>query len=358
MHQMKWKIGWGLTNKCNMNCPFCYSKKARQDSEDISFEYAARFIDENHEYIDSINYGTGENTLSDNWRNVLKYVAENYPDIGQALTTNGYLSEILLNKENEYLLDSLNEVDISFDMADKNEFNKLRGVPNAYDWAMQTIKVCKDNDIKTTLVTILIDKTIQIENLKKMIDISKKHDCFLRLNIFRPNTKQDVMPVKYELIKDTLLWILNHARVVSLCDPLFSALLTGEKKTDNSGKSSLRILPNGSVTPSTYLVSDQWIFGNIKDGVSLKENPFKSIMKEIDLENNIPDDCKDCPIVNQCMGGAMDRRVIWYNTLKRRDPYCPFENNDNLDTWKNKNISYEEGPSIHDGYLPTLIFKP
>ena len=356
---MKWKIGWGLTNSCNMNCPFCYSKKARQDGEDISLECATRFIDENHEYIDSINYGTGENTLSNNWRCIAKYITENYPDIGQALTTNGYLSEILLDQENEDILQSLEEVDISFDMADKNEFNKLRGISSAYDWVMKTINICKKYNIKTTLVTILIEETMHIENLKNIIEISRTHDCFLRLNIFRPNINQDITPVKYELLKDTLLWVINNTSIVSLCDPLFSALIIRKKATDNSGKSSLRILPNGSVTPSTYLVSDQWVFGNIKDGVSLKENPFKTMAKEIDLEDNIPDDCIDCPIANQCMGGAMDRRVIWYNTLKKRDPYCPYENDDNLETWNNKTINYiEKGPVIHDGYLPTLIFKP
>jgi len=342
-----------------MNCPFCYSKEAREDSEDISFEHAVRFIDENHSYIDSINYGTGENTLSENWRNVVKYVAENFPDIKQALTTNGYLSEIILSEEDKYLLKYLDEVDVSFDMANKNEFNKLRGVATAYDWAIQTIRLCKESNIKITLVTILIDKTINNENIKNLLEIARKDDCYFRLNIFRPNANQGLLPMNYRKIKDTLLWLLDQCSVVSLCDPLFSALLTGEKKNDNSGKSSLRILPNGSITPSTYLVSEDWVFGNIKDEVSLNENPFRPNLNEISLENNIPDDCKDCSIVEQCMGGAMDRRIIWHKTLKRRDPYCPFENNDNLSTWKNKSMKFiGKGPTIHDGYLPTLIFKP
>jgi len=332
--------------------------KARQNSEDISFECAVRFLNENYKYIESINYGTGENTLSKNWCDILKYISENHPYIRQALTTNGYLSEILLNKENEYILESLDEVDVSFDVADKDEFNKLRGVNCAYNWVMQTIQTCKENDIETTLVTILIERTMHVENLENIIEIAQKHDCFLRLNIFRPNIKQNLTPVSYDRIKDTLFWVLDRVSVVSICDPLFSALLTGEKKADNSGKSSLRILPNGAITPSTYLVSDQWVFGNIKNGISLKKNPFSSIMSEIELENNVPDDCRACPLVKQCMGGAMDRRIIWYNTLKRRDPYCPFENNDTLDKWKRNNFNYVKGPNVHDGYLPTLIFKP
>jgi len=355
---MKWKIGWGLTNKCNMNCPFCYSKEARQSNDDISYDHALRFIDYNHKYIESINYGTGENTLSDTWRNILMHISKNYPDIKQAITTNGYLSKIVTEEKNYNLLHSIDEVDVSLDIADKSDFNLLRGVEHAYDWVMQTIKVCNENKIKTTIVTILIDKTIHIDNLGKLIEISRKHNCFLRLNIYRPNIQQAVEPVKYITLKDALLWIIDHVSVVSLSDPLFSALITNEKKADNSGKCSLRILPNGSITPSTYLISEQWIFGNIKEGVSLKKNPFKTIMNGIDLQNNVPEDCMNCSIVDKCMGGAMDRRIIWYSTLKRRDPYCPYENDDNISAWKNKKIQHAKGPIIHDGYLPTLIFKP
>ncbi|MDR2408129.1 MAG: SPASM domain-containing protein, partial [Bacteroidales bacterium] len=249
-------------------------------------------------------------------------------------------------------------VDISFDIAEKEKFNNLRGSANAYDWVMQTIKICAENNIKTTLVTILVDKTVQVDNLSKILELSRSHGCFLRLNIFRPNAGQEMSPVRYSVVKSTLLWIIDYASVVSLCDPLFSAILTDKRSTDNSGTSSLRILPDGSITPSTYLVTDQWIYGNIKEGVSLKQNPFNIIMEDIDLNNNIPKDCSKCRVVDKCMGGAMDRRIIWHNTLSKRDPYCPFENKDNLDSWGNKKIEYKDGPCIHDGYLPTLIFKP
>ena len=57
----KFNIGWGLTNLCNMNCKFCYSKETREKSRECNIEDWKKFIDENYEQIDSINYGTGEN---------------------------------------------------------------------------------------------------------------------------------------------------------------------------------------------------------------------------------------------------------------------------------------------------------
>ena len=59
---MKYNIGWGLTNVCNMKCKFCYSKKVRVESEsELTINEWKKFINENYMYIDSINYGTGEN---------------------------------------------------------------------------------------------------------------------------------------------------------------------------------------------------------------------------------------------------------------------------------------------------------
>ena len=63
----KINIGWGLTNICNMNCEFCYSKEARNEGENCGIDDWKRFIDQNYSKIDSINYGTGENTLIDDF---------------------------------------------------------------------------------------------------------------------------------------------------------------------------------------------------------------------------------------------------------------------------------------------------
>ena len=63
----KFNIGWGLTNACNMNCKFCYSKDTRCSINNVTIDDWKKFIDENHVKIDSINYGTGENAISDDF---------------------------------------------------------------------------------------------------------------------------------------------------------------------------------------------------------------------------------------------------------------------------------------------------
>ena len=52
----KWNIGWGTISACNMNCQFCYSMNRRKDSHDLKYEDWLRFIEENHNQINTINY--------------------------------------------------------------------------------------------------------------------------------------------------------------------------------------------------------------------------------------------------------------------------------------------------------------
>ncbi|WP_457557848.1 radical SAM/SPASM domain-containing protein [Candidatus Harpocratesius sp.] len=350
----KWKIGWGITNACNMNCSFCYSKNER-NSKEVSLAYLIDMIKRNHKYIDSINYGTGENTISKKWFEFLLYIYKNYPQIPQALTTNGSFYQLYkeLDSKNS-LLNSLSEIDISLDFSNQKDHNEFRGNNHAYEWVMKSAKICSESNITGTFVIMAIDRNTNLENIKKIFKIAKKFDFFVRINIFRPNAMQDLTPLKYSNLKNLIKYILQNHKIVSLSDSLFSALILNEEFKDASGITSIRILPNGWVTPSTYLIDKNWQKIHINELDLSKMNLF-----DFDF-TLIPDDCNECELRDICRGGAIDRRFIWYGTLNERDPYCPIRNNDSISSWRKLLKDYHpvEGPEIHKGYLPTLIFKP
>lgn len=60
-------VGWGIVSACNMKCKFCYSADVRQEirNANVGIKDWISFVDRNSENIDSINYGTGENSLLD-----------------------------------------------------------------------------------------------------------------------------------------------------------------------------------------------------------------------------------------------------------------------------------------------------
>lgn len=359
----KWRVGWGAVAECNMRCPFCYSSDTREKAVRLSYEQWVRFVDENHTRIDSINYGTGENSTEPEWYDLVSYVRATYPAITQALTTNGYVSAQLERYPGwmPVVRESLDEIDVSLDFAEKREHNAIRGHGHAYAWALSTLDKCRAWGTRATIVFLGTPATLRQANIDGLFNIARHYGAKLRMNIYRPtwgltdSTRPFVAPLG--TILDILFYISRRYRVLSVSDPLFSSVLTEDAvEPDPSGINSLRILPNGDITPSTYLITGDFVGGNISAGHALDgieaTPPFRSITNHV-----IPRDCRECEFLKTCRGGVFDRRYLWYGTLARRDPYCPFNEGNCLPGQKIRISQDDEFSSVHRGYLPTMFFS-
>ena len=227
----KWVVGWGVVSSCNMNCKFCYSRNKRNEEKDIEPEYWYRFIDKNADLIESINYGTGENSLSNDWWNFIDYIRTNYPHIVQSVTTNGYISEAVKKDERkkEIFLRAIDEVDVSLDYANEDEHNNFRGQKKAYQWAMNMLKLCHDNNKRLTIVSLGSDLVVTKENMEGIFDIADKNGAMLRMNIYRPTNGIDDFSKQFMLSKERLVdflkWVNDNYGILALDDALLSAVI-------------------------------------------------------------------------------------------------------------------------------------
>ena len=360
MASTKWNVGWGCVSNCNMNCRFCYSKKRRFETTDLNYNEWVKFIDENHEYINSINYGTGENTTSKDWFRLVAYIRKNYPFIRQALTTNGYLSVAVEDEEcMQAFVNGIDEVDVSLDFFEETRHADFRGQPQAYKWALDTLKLCQEYRKKTTIVFIGSKQNLNVENIDGLFAIAKKYDAILRMNVYRPTDGINENSKKFIVDYSDIVCILKHISekytILSLGDTLFSPILAGTPRKDPSGCNSIRILSDGSITPSTYLITQDFTVANITDKNILKKLSTDGRMSEI-IRTEIPQACKSCVYIDSCCGGVYDRRYLWGGSLKEKDPYCQGPYTELLPA--TVVVHDENFSSVHDGYLPTIFFKP
>lgn len=355
----KWNVGWGTVSLCNMNCQFCYSKFKRKEETDLTYDDWKKFVHENYQYIKSINYGTGENSLCEEWFDLLYYVRQNYPEIKQSVTTNGYISQAMENnnRKREVVIDSLDEFDISLDYADLEKHNKFRNQNNAGKWVLNTLKFCREFNKETTIVCLGSKVNMYMENIDGLFKIAKEYGCKIRVNIYRPTegvnefSKQFIWEPR-ELV-DILYQISDKYKVLAISDAFLANVLTEKNEKDPSGIDSIRILPDGSITPSTYLISDDFIIGNIKQREVLKDLDKNAVLLKR-IKEVIPNECKGCSYEYQCKGGVIDRRYLWYGSLEYKDPYCVFE----PESMRKIALSEDKFESVHYGYLPTLFFAP
>jgi len=360
----KWKIGWGITSSCNMQCPFCYSYSVRTENESLkipSTHIYERFVKNNAKYIDSINWGVGENSISSEWYKLISAIRETSESIVQAVTTNGYLGYKVLRDKACYSVfkECIDDIDISLDFSDKEKHNFFRGNSSAFDWAMKTIELCAEIGKPRTIVMIGCNETFKIDNVMGLFEIAKRFECNLRINILRPVKAVSIKPLNYDSLKSILVHIIQNNYVISLADPLIASLF-GKSYPDPTGITSMRILPDGSITPSTYLVTDQWRTINIlEESVDINDFSEKNAFKIL-RSKHIPKSCNNCKHFLDCKGGVKDRRIIWYNSLEFQDPYCPGRHDNDFNWLKDSTIIQRKpyGPLVHEGYLPTLIFMP
>lgn len=356
-----WNIGWGTVSSCNMNCEFCYSRSRRAADTDLKFDDWISFVDNNWKYINSLNYGTGENSLSDDWFRLIKHIRENYPGIRQALTTNGYVGYIIDKDETKrkIIMDAIDEMDISVDYADPEKHTRFRGQPKAYDWALETLDFCQKNNKPATIVCLGSAVNAYPENLAGIFEIAKQYGAILRMNLYRPTDGIDEFSKRFILEPDALVdllrWIGREHTILSISDALYSSLLTDRFEKDPSGFDSLRVLPNGDVSPSTYLIKKEYIVGNIKEKNILERLMNDDFLHSI-IEEVIPEECAGCRYADSCKGGVYDRRYLWKGTLNRKDPYCTYTPGD--PEWEKLPVSDAPFHSVHHGYLPTMFFKP
>ena len=359
MTRARWKIGWGVTAACNMRCRFCYSRLARAGATDVDLESAYRFVDANADVIDSINYGTGEAPLSPAWFRFIARVRTHHPSIRQAVTTNGTLWHATRGngRSDRSWIGAIDEVDVSLDFADPARHNEARGCDCAYQWALATVGLCREEGIVPTIVVVGFEPTLAAANLAGLFDIAARYGAFVRLNVLRPTPGTGVPPPSYDELMAALSWLIE---VVSLADPLFGSLFDpAGARPETTGDSSLRILPDGSITPSTYLFTREWVAGNVCDVPrlqTLRVSPEFGRLREAP----VPRACAGCPAEHTCRGGALDRRVLHFHTVAARDPYCPLANGRPFPAPRpiRRHQSGTAVPTVHDGYLPTLIFAP
>jgi len=355
--QVKWSVGAGFTSQCNMACPFCYSR-AKRSSAQQPLQVWKDFFSRYHDRIESVNYGTGENTLCGEWFELISFVRERFPGISQALTTNGHLAEAVADRgRGRAFHESIDEVDVSLDYADARRHDLQRGCPGAFRMALRTLELCHDR--KVTIVMVGLEETLALPNLEALFLLARRSGAYVRINLYRPALHSSCSPPSYGAVTRALDWIVTHHRVVSISDPLFASLygLGNGKSADPSGTRSLRILSDGSVTPCTYLVSPEWYAGSIDEEGILEKLPETRPFRALTAAT-LPAGCGECSLAGSCRGGAYDRRILFYGTLEARDPYCPRREPRGIEPGPRSCMVAGEGPSIHAGYLPTMIFKP
>lgn len=331
-------IQLSVSNKCNMNCKYCFEKKfdnsSRDWSQKMDFSIARKSIEKvlrlakrnGRDYI-SINFFGGEPlTNFEVIKKVLEYFGqgEEYGiNIGYSIDTNG----ILVNEEIAKIFSKYRVlVNLSIDYISDTSNYRAKGDSGArFEQFDRSLKILKDNDVLTYFLTVLSKDTFDKVGTS-LLEYAKDNnvrgnDIILSFDLDFQN-KYSVEEIVEKIVEYYAYgrklgihvggyWgsIIDQMERVSLMN------IEGFKSCPGIGR-RLSIEPNGDVFACK---SSSKIYGNIDDieGVLGSKQYHDYGMRAF---RNSPS-CEGCNIEGFCSGACLGMLERKYGNITTMDPF-------------------------------------
>ena len=304
---MRFSVGLGLTNECNLQCPHCYrpdrviTRLTFHDIEQICASIPIR----------SMNLGVGENGLHPEYAKILDYLWTR--GIKTSITSNGFSIQALTDDE----VKRFHSVEFSLDFPTEREHDAFRGTGN-WRTVTRSLERCAELGVSVTVTSVMM--STNYDRLGDLARIAAKFAANQRVNIHQPS-KTDRFTLTYEQVWSGFRSLLGRARLVATTEPVLAAVLGLDGFSGpGCGRSTVRVAPDGRILPCTYWPSSQLTMAD------LAERGEEIIQAaEFVQARRPPAACAACP----CRGGCAGRRAV-AGRLDAPDPYCPFARDDRI----------------------------
>lgn len=324
-----------VTDRCNIDCRYCFVRNKNQNISEISIEQIFNLIDR-FTKLDgkTIALSGGEPLLRIDLLDIIKYALNN--DLEVSVLTNGTLLEDLLPKFIEKkLLSGKLHLQISLDGIQSSTVDYLRGL-NTLHKVMNAIKMIDEQgyigniSIATTLNHYNIREIHPLVEWAAQLKIPEIFFTFLRptINCEKLDLSQDelykAMKLLYELKNkyyETLKImgepfdnidkrISNHTELFDHCD---------------IGK-TIKVSANGIIYPCPYFIDPKYAMGDIEQFCNNTTTVIDNINNFLGLVTRRRDKiskCKSCFWNYCCDSGCVAYAVAKYGSIYHEDPLCP-----------------------------------
>jgi radical SAM protein with 4Fe4S-binding SPASM domain len=158
-------VVWDFTHKCNLSCKHCYSNSGVSSEKELSTEDAFAVVDQLADFgVTALAFSGGEPLSRKDFFDVAGHATDR--GLYVSVATNG----TLLTKENVTKLKKtrINYVEISIDGATSKSHDDFRGIPGAFEGAVNGLRNCVEQDLCACIAT-----TATKNNLEEIPQILK-----------------------------------------------------------------------------------------------------------------------------------------------------------------------------------------
>lgn len=322
-------VGWGITLRCNLSCPHCYSSAVKSSSDELSTAECCQLIDSMASLgVKNIGWTGGEPLLRKDLEELISY-AHRY-GITSGITTNG----ILLNKSRVESIKraGIRSLQISLD---GSTAAKNRNIRNArlkdFQLIMDGIRMSLEAGLPVSLAAILGRETM--DDMADYVEMARVLGVrAVRLCGFVPHgAGRDEAVLRRMCFADRLGELVDLAGRLQeeespevLLDPAFGPLPPAYNfHRCHAGILTFYISHNGDIYPCTALISDRFKVGNVR------QRPLPDIiadqkMTEVALldRETIHGHCRACAFFRICQGACRGVTYAHTGDLYGSFPVC------------------------------------
>ncbi|MBS7647068.1 MAG: radical SAM protein [Candidatus Bathyarchaeia archaeon] len=227
------EVVWNFTYKCNLKCKHCYEDAGSGKRLELSTDEARQVIDILSKIagigLPALSFSGGEPLARKDFFELASYAKKRIPYI--SIASNGTLiTKDIAKKIKDAGVDY---VEISIDGASPNVHDEFRGIPGAFEKALQGVKNCVEEGIDTCIATVLhrnnFAETEKILQLAKELGVRFMHFNYIP-------TGRAKMHVELDLTPEQRLYILQ-----AIGKEIISLYLQAKEEELKTGKSNIKV---------------------------------------------------------------------------------------------------------------------
>jgi radical SAM protein with 4Fe4S-binding SPASM domain len=224
-------------------------------------------------------------------------------------------------------------VAISIDSLEPAKPTQFRGGPNAWEYSVRALDICRANGLQVLIQTTVMD--MNYAEIPQMLAFAREKgawsfNLYFLVQTGRGQQMNDLSPERTEAMLANLVDWQDQYRpmlVRSKCAPQFKQIAyeTGAAGLESggcmAGTQYCRITPQGDVTPCPYM---NVVAGNVRDQGFGEIWRTSSILQELRDVKQLKGRCGRCEFSELC-GGCRCRAYAAHGDYLQEDPACRYQ---------------------------------
>lgn len=323
-------ISWNLTKKCNLRCPHCYMEAGRKAEDELATEECLELIGEMKALgTEMLILTGGEPLLRKDIYEIARYASDQR--IWVVMGTNGVL--ITDRVAEKMVACGVKGVGISIDSLDPAKHNSFRGGPDAWEYSVKALDICRAHGLEVLVQTTIMD--MNYAEVPRLIEFAREKGAW-SFNLYflvQTGRGQEMNDLSAEGTEEMLSYLVGvqdqHKPMLvrSKCAPHFKRIsyergLGGlESGGCMAGSEYCRITPEGNVTPCPYMTV---VAGNVREKSFTEIWESSPVLLQLRDARNLKGRCGVCEF-NELCGGCRCRAYAAFGDYLHEDPACTYQ---------------------------------